>query len=539
MPEPTRTRDRSWLPWAGGAAALVLVLLAGAAFAVVHWSGASLGADDEALARVHLSTFGGTVTGARVVTASGKTVPLVRTGDLLTPAKQLASGQQVRVTVDVRRPGIVAWALGKVRHEHLTLRTPQASVASRWIDAGADGTVRVPFDGTVERVSYVLGHQASERRLATPGTTVSLGRPAAAGSVKIAASARPWLRLDHQATVDWFPKAKVPVAIVSPRPGGLRGPAEPIRLTFSVPVRQALGGARPGLSPSTPGRWTTPDSHTLVFTPSGYGTGFGQAVHVTLPRTIGIAGRDGRDVRAVREVSWTSEPGSTLRLQQLLAQAGYLPLDWAPSGTPVPKTRAAQSRAASQAPDGSFSWRYANTPKELKGLWTPGKVDVITRGAVMMFQDEHHLAVDAVAGAGVWKALLDDTIAGKRHTGGYNYVYVHRKVPQRLTLWHAGHTVLTSPGNTGVPAAPTELGTFPVFEHLAVTTMSGTNPDGSHYNDPGIRWVSYFNGGDALHSFNRASFGTPQSLGCVELPLATAAKVWPYTPIGTLVTIEQ
>ena len=88
-------------------------------------------------------------------------------------------------------------------------------------------------------------------------------------------------------------------------------------------------------------------------------------------------------------------------------------------------------------------------------------------------------------------------------------------------------------------AAPTKLGTFAVFEHIPVGTMSGTNPDGSKYHDPGIRWISYFNGGDALHAFNRASFGTPQSLGCVELPLAQAAKVWPYTPIGTLVTIEN
>jgi hypothetical protein len=73
-----------------------------------------------------------------------------------------------------------------------------------------------------------------------------------------------------------------------------------------------------------------------------------------------------------------------------------------------------------------------------------------------------------------------------------------------------------------VPAAPTELGTFPVFEHLAGTTMSGTNPDGSHYDDPGVKWVS-----------------TPQSLGCVELPEALAENVWPYTTIGTLVTIEH
>jgi len=132
-----------------------------------------------------------------------------------------------------------------------------------------------------------------------------------------------------------------------------------------------------------------------------------------------------------------------------------------------------------------------------------------------------------------------DAIAGTRRAGGYSYVYVRSSVPQSLTLWHNGQTVLRSPGNTGVPAAPTQLGTFPVFEHIPVGTMSGTNPDGSHYHDPGIRYISYFNGGDAIHAFNRASFGTPQSLGCVELPLASAARVWPYTPIGTLVTIEN
>ena len=38
--------------------------------------------------------------------------------------------------------------------------------------------------------------------------------------------------------------------------------------------------------------------------------------------------------------------------------------------------------------------------------------------------------------------------------------------------------------------------------------MSGTNPDGSHYSDPGVPWVSYFNGGDALHGFLRASYGS-------------------------------
>ncbi|HXO06806.1 MAG TPA: L,D-transpeptidase, partial [Solirubrobacteraceae bacterium] len=92
--------------------------------------------------------------------------------------------------------------------------------------------------------------------------------------------------------------------------------------------------------------------------------------------------------------------------------------------------------------------------------------------------------------------------------------------------------------NTGIASAPTAEGTYPVYEHLPVTTMSGTNPDGSHYSDPGIPDVSYFNGGDALHGFLRAQYGFPQSLGCVEMPYAEAAAVYPYTPVGTLVHVD-
>jgi L,D-transpeptidase catalytic domain len=537
-PDVTRLRDNPLMRWALIVGSVVFILAALAVTAVLL-AGVGLGSDPEGLARLKLGALGGTVRSAVAVTPSGKHVELVRSGSVLTPAKQLSGGERVRVAVTVKRSGLVSWALGKTTTKHLTVTTPSATVASRWTSVQPDGSVDVRFSGDVARVTYVVKHQTSERKLPARSRTISLGSPGPAGTASVAAAARPWLRLGKATTVDWFPNAGGAVAIVSPKPSGQRGPADPIRLTFSVPVQQAIGSERPTLSPATPGSWKQTDSHTLVFTPSGYGAGFGVPVHLQLPRSIDVTGTDGTNITKTQTVSWISQPGSTLRLQQLLAQAGYLPVDWTPTGTPVAHTRAAESRAASNAPAGSFSWRYPNTPSELKDQWTPGKVDAITRGAVMMFQNDHSLAVDAVAGASVWKALLDDTIAGKRRTDGYSYVYVHRDVPQRLHLWHNGKTVLTSPGNTGVPAAPTQLGTFPVFEHLAVTTMSGTNPDGTKYNDPGIKWVSYFNGGDALHSFNRASFGTPQSLGCVELPLATAAKIWPYTPIGTLVTIEH
>jgi len=339
--------------------------------------------------------------------------------------------------------------------------------------------------------------------------------------------------------VTWFPHVDRPVVLATAGPNGRADPLSPIRLTFSEPVSRVLGGAEPTLTPSVKGKWTTLDSHTLVFRPSGAGAPFNSHLSVRFPSPLLVADANRADPVPSRAVRLSIAPASFLRLQQLLAQEGYLPVDWTPADVDVRRTMPSEVSAAVDPPAGHFRWRYPDTPPELQALWQTGEPNTVTRGAVMMFQDDHHLAVDGIAGSQVWHALLADAVAGKRRAAGYSYVFVHRDVPQLLTLWHNGQTVLTSPGNTGVPAAPTALGTWPVFEHIPVGRMSGTNPDGTHYDDPGIRWISYFHGGDALHAFNRASFGTPQSLGCVELPLDTAAKIWPYTPIGTLVTIEN
>jgi lipoprotein-anchoring transpeptidase ErfK/SrfK len=101
----------------------------------------------------------------------------------------------------------------------------------------------------------------------------------------------------------------------------------------------------------------------------------------------------------------------------------------------------------------------------------------------------------------------------------------------------AGHTVLSSPVNGGVASAPTPLGTYPVYERFTSTTMSGTNPDGSQYKDPGVPWVNYFSGGSAVHGFPRASYGSPQSVGCLELPISTAKEVFDLIDYGTLVNV--
>ncbi len=495
------------------------------------FSGARLVADGFALGRVELQPFAGSLVRVRARGADGRPIPLVVSHGRLTPRLKVASGERISLSIVIRRPGWESWALGANRRETLTVQTPVARIMNRWVTRANGARAEVRFDTPVDRVSPA---GATVR-----GRTVTLPTKSAAGSVALAAAARPWERLGPPADVTWFPKADRPIVLVSPGPSVHVAPLAPIRLTFSVPVSRALAGKEPTLAPSTTGQWTAVDNHTLVFQPSGNGMPFDSELTVRLPSALVVADTTGAHAHTTKRIRLSIAPASFLRLQQLLAQDDYLPLDWVPAHADAHQTLRSELAAAVDAPAGHFEWRYPRTPHELQALWKTGEPNKITRGAVMMFQDEHHLAVDGIAGPRVWHALLTDALAGKRRTAGYSYVYVHRNVPQLLTLWHNGRIVLTSPGNTGVPAAPTALGTWPVFEHIPVGRMSGTNPDGTRYNDPGIRWISYFHGGEALHAFDRGSFGTPQSLGCVELPLDAAARAWPYTPIGTLVTIEN
>jgi peptidoglycan hydrolase-like protein with peptidoglycan-binding domain len=507
----------------------VVVVLGLFAAAVRFWSGVTLAGDSVALARVDVQPLGGKLVSAQAFAPDGGPIPLDVAGGRLTPRGHVVPGVRVTLNVIVRRPGWLGWALGNERHERLTLHAPVANVTSAWPTVARGAPVRVTFDQPVSVVQF------GSRRVQARGSTVSVEEPSRAGAVTVRAAARLWESLGAPQTVTWFPASRSPVVLATPAPKGRLLPSEPIRLTFSRPVVDVLGSKRPVLAPSVAGSWSEPDGHTLRFTPTGFGAPLNAQVHVELPVTVAATG--GRTLTSTRRIAWTVPGASFRRLQELLAQAGYLPVTWI--GPRVARTARAQLSAAVEPPLGRFAWRYPNTPPELQALWVTGEPNAITRGAVMMFEDDHQLAVDGLAGPQVWRALIADTIAGHRRTGGYSYVFVHRNVPQLLTLWHNGKVVLTSPGNTGVPQAPTQLGTFPVFEHIPVGTMSGTNPNGTHYHDPGIRWISYFHGGDALHAFNRASFGTPQSLGCVELPLGEAAKLWPYTPIGTLVTIEN
>jgi L,D-transpeptidase catalytic domain/Putative peptidoglycan binding domain len=526
-----RRRPRWWIALA---VLLGLAMLAFLALAFL-FSRPGIVVDSSALAQVQMPLTGGTRESVTATGPGGRTIPIALRDGQLWPQVKLASGEPVSVEVVVRRAGWVGWLAGGQTSKRVSFRTPSAPVSDRYVTLAAGAPLRLSFDQPVRRLAYGqpehLRHDAFKRG----HSVITLAHVGPAGSIEVAAAPRTWERLPAPLLVSWFPPGTQASAVVSPQPGTPISPATPISVTFSRPVASVLGPARPRLQPAAAGSWHTIDSHTIVFHPAGYGFGLDTPVALVLPHTVRLIG--GQTAGAASVASWTVPPGSNLRAQQLLAQLGYLPLTFA-SASPVANTPTAQERAAVDPPAGSFSWRYPHVPGSLDGLWQPGAPNVVMRGAVMAFENAHGLETDGVVGPSVWRALIAASIGGQRDTAGYTYVMVSEGSPESLTLWNDGSTRLTAAVNTGIPAAPTEQGTFPVYEHIPVGTMSGTNPDGSHYEDPGIPWISYFNGGDALHGFDRASYGFPQSLGCVEMPPATAGEVWPYTPIGTLVHIE-
>ncbi len=325
------------------------------------------------------------------------------------------------------------------------------------------------------------------------------------------------------------PPPALTVASVSPT-----GPNVAAGSTISVRFSTALapGSPMPSLSPAIPGAWAVLSPSLLEYQASGPLVP-GANETITVPAgAAGVVGSQGQRLGQPVTSQFTVAPGSTLRLQQLLAELGYLPLTFTPSSPLTSPTQEGNDQV------GSFTWRWPNQPLSLLTLWTPGTNNVITQGAVMNFESQNGLKTDGLAGPQVWTDLLADVQSGHGNALPWGYVTVSQSLPESATVYKDGVAVYSTPVNTGVAAASTENGTWPVFARYTVTTMSGTNPDGSHYVDPGIPWVSYFHGGDALHGFVRGSYGTPQSDGCVEMPPSNAAVVFPLTPLGTLVTVH-
>ncbi len=332
------------------------------------------------------------------------------------------------------------------------------------------------------------------------------------------------------------------VRSVSPAPGSSDANGSlPVQVAFSAPP--AARSPKPTLTPSVPGTWQI-IGDSMVFTPR---TAFlpSTRVTVTVPGgRSGVRSAAGLTLASPKAAVFTTGTYSTLRLAEILAQLGYLPMTWempnmyvqTESAVNLAKTGlAGQIEAAYDPPAGIFSMDQGY-PTSLAGMFAPDLQNVVLRGAVMAFQSEHHMSVSGAINLAFWVALFRAAMTGQANVNGYTYAVADQVDPETLTIYHDGRVVLRSPANTGIPASPTVNGTFPVYEKFLETWMSGTNPDGSKYHDL-VQYVSYFNGGDAVHYFARGAYGFQQSLGCVELPFTQAKEAYPYLTLGSLVTV--
>jgi len=337
-----------------------------------------------------------------------------------------------------------------------------------------------------------------------------------------------------------------PLRVLSISPGNGAGQvngAAPVQVVFSAPL--APTSPLPAFSPPVAGSWHAGSGGTVVFTPT---TPFepGTAVTLRIPAgASGVRSATGGLLANPATAAFQTGGWSTLRLEQLLAQLGYLPLSWAPlrssapttqgGGSPAPMSYAAQLGAVYAPPPGAFTWPDGYPP-ELTSQWQPGAPSQILTGALMAFQADQGLPVDGVATSDVWHSVFQAVAKGQDNPHGYSFALGNKASPETLTVWHEGKEVFHGLTNSGISVSPTVDGTFPVYLRFLNQVMKGTNPDGSKYADP-VQYVSYFNGGDAVHSYYRPSYGYPQSLGCLELPLSSAEQVWPYLTYGTLVTV--
>ncbi len=310
----------------------------------------------------------------------------------------------------------------------------------------------------------------------------------------------------------------------------------PIRVRLSEPLTSAA--QLPHLSPSIPGRWTWRSTTTVVFHPRAF-----LAPGATYEVSIPVATRGTLEHQRTTTLRFTVALASVTRLQQLLAELGYLPVSFVPAGATAADALASEPTVASSispSPQaGAFGWRYRATPPELRVLFRAGFWSALDQGAVMAFEAENRLPVNGIPEANVWSALLAAVASRRSDPVPFTYLVASEARPERLDVWSGGRVIVTTLVNTGAPGASTPLGTWPVRLRFASTTMRGTNPNGTRYVDPGVPDVAYFNGSVAVHGFPRAAYGFPQSNGCVEVPLSMAATVFRYDPIGTPVTVTS
>ena len=100
---------------------------------------------------------------------------------------------------------------------------------------------------------------------------------------------------------------------------------------------------------------------------------------------------------------------------------------------------------------------------------------------------------------------------------------------QKLRAWEGNKLVMEFPISSG-KWSPTPKGTFNIWHKTRSQSMiGGSQALGTYYNLPNVPNNMFFYKGYALHgAYWHNNFGQPMSHGCVNEPLASAAKIFDW-----------
>jgi lipoprotein-anchoring transpeptidase ErfK/SrfK len=330
------------------------------------------------------------------------------------------------------------------------------------------------------------------------------------------------------------PVAAEPHTTLTALPDGLRvdGTAP---LWVRLSGTPAPGSPRPTVSPKVAGVWST-NGDSEYFTPASTLEPC-STYELTIPAAIQATGQT--PLGKTRTLALQVACPPVKAFQQALARLGYLPYTFRSIyGIHFPGGAESRSMAAHHAfhpPTGVMVANVHDAPP-----LDYGHLDETTQGALTIFEAAHGIEAtesSSVSNTRIWESLLAAETAGRRDPSPYTFVTVSESEPETLEVHKGNHVVLSTPANTGVPGAETPQGIFPIYSRLTSTTMTGEDVDGTKYKVEDVPWVNYFNGGDAVHGYERGSYGFPQSNGCVELPIETAKTVFGMLALGDIVYI--
>ncbi|SHE38378.1 L,D-transpeptidase catalytic domain [Ferrithrix thermotolerans DSM 19514] len=527
-----------------GSGIFVGVALIGATVAtVLEWPKAGFIESKTSLAHIELAGVSQKILNT-IASVDGRPILFKLVNGDLVPQQKLAEGVKVHISFTVERPSWISWLTGRTERLSETVITPKATLLNTIAFDSPTKPLLAYFSSPVQMAAIdgpagtkIIDLTSRSKQLSlvdSIGSTL-------AGTITVAASPETWESLPTPSQITYFRNSSsVPMAVVS-QPLDSLSPSSPITITLSKPVSQVFGAKMPSISPQIngallpQGKWVSNTPYSITYTPTQADFWPSEQFTMTLPTKVAIAQGDGSVSSPTNTLSLQGAPPSITRLQQLLAQLNYLPLSFT-SNSALP-TNSVNELASTvlTTPVGSFNWKWS-MPSNFTSLWQSGTYNVITRGAVMSFEQFNHLDTNGLNNPLLWPTLLQDVVANKTDPHRYSWIEVEKQRPEMLYLYENGSMVFSTLVNTGIQGLNTTDGTYPIYLRFVQDYMSGTNPNGTTYHDL-VHWINYFLGSEAVHGFVRSQYGFPQSLGCVELPVSNAAIVYPQVHIGTLVTI--